>query len=360
MFNINELNKYLNTISMKNQAKNGAEIIKQALTAIAKETGLKTAYEPKNQLPQGTYCDGTLKIGEFDTAQAFNIEVKPTINEFTLAKLAPLNNLNPEANLLITKHATPVLAKKMKDIHIQFIDTAGNAYIKRPPLFIFMYGNKAIADQPGQNEGATENLFGAAGIRVVFALLCKENLVKGTYREIADVAGVALGTVVGVMKDLTRKNYLIELADRGRTLVQKQELADKWANAYVTKFRAKRLRGRYTATRELFWRDTDIRAFGAYWGGEVAANKLTNYLKPEVITIYTHQPVDDLVMALKLRKDDKGAVELREQFWNFTAENENTATVPPLLAYADLLAIGDTRTLEAAELINDILKRCLK
>lgn len=342
---------------MKNQTKNEADILNQALKAIEKETGLKIAYEPKNQHPLGPYLDGTLQIGELDTAQAFDVEVKLTINEFTLAKLAPLNRLNPEANLLITKHAAPTLAKKMRDMHIQFIDTAGNAYINRPPLFIFMYGNKAM---PLQDEETTTNLFGAAGVRVVFALLCKQNLEKGTYREIADTAGVALGTVAGVMKDLIRQNFLIELVDRGRTLVQKQDLADKWANAYVTKFRARKIIGRYTAPRDQFWRDTDLRTLNAYWGGEVAANKLTHYLKPEVITIYTHQPVDNLVMALKLRKDDKGAIELREQFWNFTTDTDKTATVPPLLVYADLLAIGDTRTLEAAEMINELLKRHLK
>jgi hypothetical protein len=345
---------------MKNKAQNEAELVNQALQALEKETGLRTVYTHGNELLRDTYNDGTLRLGDDIHAPHFNVEIKLTINEFTIAKVAAQNNINPEANLLITKYVTPTLAKIMRDRHIQFIDMAGNAYINRPPTYIFMYGNKAGTDLLGHNEAETENIFATAGIRVVFALLCKENLVNATYREIADAAGVALGTVVGVMKDLTRKNYLIELADRGRTLVQKQELADKWANAYVTKYRAKRLRGRYTATRELFWKDTDIRDLGAYWGGEVAANKLTNYLKPEVITIYMRQPVDDLVRKLRLRKDDKGAVELREQFWNFTAEDEDTATVHPLLVYADLLAIGDTRTLEAAELINDILKRCLK
>ncbi|MCX6138070.1 MAG: type IV toxin-antitoxin system AbiEi family antitoxin [Ignavibacteriales bacterium] len=345
---------------MKNKAQNEAELVNQVLNVLEKETCLRAVYAHGNVFLRDVTTDGTLRVRDDINAPLFNVEIKLTINEFTIAKVAAQNNKNPETNLLITKHVTPTLAKIMRDRHIQFIDMAGNAYINRPPIYIFMYGNKAGTDLPGQNEAETENIFGAAGIRVVFALLCKENLVKCTYREIAEAAEVALGTVVAVMRDLTRKNYLIELADRGRTLVQKQELADKWANAYVMKYRAKTFRGRYTAARELFWRDTDIRALGAYWGGEVAANKLTNYLKPEVITIFMRQPVDDLMKTLRLRKDDKGAIELREQFWNFTAEDEDTATVHPLLVYADLLAIGDTRALEAAELINDILKRHFK
>jgi hypothetical protein len=285
-----------------------------------------------------------------NAAQAFNVEIKFTINEFVLAKLVEANRLNPEANILITRYAPPVLARKMKDMHIQFIDTAGNVYINRPPHFIFMYGNKAM---PGQNEDTEANLFGVAGIRVVFALLCNQNFVNGTYRDIADAAGVALGTVAGVMKNLIQRQYFVDLADRGKTLVNKKELLEKWTNAYINKYRGRKLIGRYTAPRDQFWRDIEILPMNALWGGEVAAHKLTHYLKPEIITIYTHKPVDDLVMNLKLRKDDKGTIELREQFWNFNFNTGNRNTVPPLLTYADLIAVGDTRTLEAAEMVND-------
>jgi hypothetical protein len=343
---------------MNNKANAEVDLRNQALKAFERETGLKIVYELGNELPLAPYVESTLQIGEFDATQAFNVEIKFTINELVLAKIVAANRINPEMNILITRYAPLNLARKMRDLHIQFIDTAGNAYINRAPRFIFLYGNKAI---PAQGEDTTDNLFGMAGIRVVFALLCKNNLVRGPYRDIADAAGVALGTVAGVMKVLIQQQYLIELVDRGRILVKKKELADHWMDAYITKFRGRRLIGRYTAPRELFWRDADLYPVKAMWGGEVAAQKLTHYLKPEIITIYTHKPVDNLVLNLKLRKEDKGPIEVREQFWNFEIEADNRNTVPPLLAYADLIAVGDTRTLEAAEMVNDeFLKRYFK
>jgi hypothetical protein len=39
-----------------------------------------------------------------------------------------------------------------------------------------------------------------------------------------------------------------------------------------------------------WWRDVNIRDFGARWGGEVAAARLTRHLKPEKITTYANEP----------------------------------------------------------------------
>ncbi len=340
---------------MKTQKNIEMDLVNPALEAFRKETGLQVEYFQENLLPLELYLDGLLRIGEGENQLALNVEIKTTINEVILGRLAQHIRVNPENNILITRYAPPYLAKKMKEMHIQFIDTGGNAYVNKPPMYVYVYGNKTIERHPEQT---TEGMFGLGGIRVIFALLCKQNLENGTYREIAEAAGVALGTVAGVMKDLIKHQYLIELADRGRTLVKKKELVEKWTDVYTAKFRRRRFIGRYAAPREQFWRDTILDPTKALWGGEVAAQKLTQYLKPEITTIYTRKPVDDLVMTLKLRKDEKGLIELREQFWNFDIATDNKNIVPPLLVYADLMAVGDARTLEAATMVNDeYLKR---
>lgn len=35
-----------------------------------------------------------------------------------------------------------------------------------------------------------------------------------------------------------------------------------------------------------WWQRVDVTTYGAHWGGEVAAEKLTGYLKPETVTLY--------------------------------------------------------------------------
>jgi hypothetical protein len=64
----------------------------------------------------------------------------------------------------------------MKEIDLFFMDAAGNAYINKPPLYVFIKGNK-----PPQNlkAAATRRLLKAGGLRIVFTLLNNPNMVIG-------------------------------------------------------------------------------------------------------------------------------------------------------------------------------------
>ena len=179
----------------------------------------------------------------------------------------------------------------------------------------------------------------------------RRELENATYREIAEAANVALGTVAGVMKALTKQGFLVEFPKEQRKLKRKKELLGMWTIAYAEKLRQKILIGRYTANTPTFWERLDLHPFGAQWGGEVAANKMTHYLKPELITVYTRKPINELILTQKLRKDETGPVELRERFWKF--ETDENILVPPLLVYADLLATAETRNIESARVIYD-------
>ena len=53
----------------------------------------------------------------------------------------------------------------------------------------------------------------------------------------------------------------------------------------------------------------------------------------------------------RLRKVEQGNVEILTPFWNFDHEFANQGIAPPLLVYADLMATGDLRNIEAAGMI---------
>jgi hypothetical protein len=42
----------------------------------------------------------------------------------------------------------------------------------------------------------------------------------------------------------------------------------------------------YAARDNNWWEQAQIKPLQAYWGAEIAAARLTGYLKPEVVTIY--------------------------------------------------------------------------
>jgi hypothetical protein len=46
-------------------------------------------------------------------------------------------------------------------------------------------------------------------------------------------------------------------------------------------------------------------------------------------------------------------VEILKKFWAFKEESAKNGIVPPLLVYADLMASGDDRNIETAEIIYD-------
>jgi hypothetical protein len=58
-----------------------------------------------------------------------------------------------------------------------------------------------------------------------------------------------------------------------------------------------------------------------------------------------------LVAALRLRANPAGNVEVLDAFWNFESDPQFPDVVPPVLAYADLLATRDGRNIETANMI---------
>jgi hypothetical protein len=84
-------------------------------------------------------------------------------------------------------------------------------------------------------------------------------------------------------------------------------------------------------------------------GGEPAAARLTRHLRPGTATLYAKAIDPKVVVGLTLRADAEGNVDFRRRFWTFPGEEPGLT--PTLLVYADLLAIGDARCLEAAQLL---------
>ncbi|OHC66475.1 MAG: hypothetical protein A2040_07110 [Rhodocyclales bacterium GWA2_65_19] len=262
--------------------------------------------------------------------------------------------------LLVAPRVTAEAAEKCRELDLQFIDTMGNAYLRGPGLFVLVKGQRPIAGEDlhlaapeGKRAGTATNL------RVFFALLCKPQLLNAPYRDINRAAGVALGTVGWVFFDLNGRGYITGGKGKGdRVLLQRQKLVQEWVTNYPIKLRPKLNPRRFRAPKADWWKEVDITKYGAQWGAEVAAEKLTAYLRPHALTIYLHKEqaqknLTRLVAGHKLRADPQGDIEILDAFWDFEDEKPIPETVPPLLAYADLIATLDPRNLEAAKLIHD-------
>ena len=330
------------------------DILQKALEMLQKKTGLTAIVEYEPKIHKDTLRpDARIRLILQDLECNFAAEIKKTFTRATLGGAVHQLRKFPEKGLLVTRYVTPQIAEKLKEMNIPFIDTAGNAYIYEPPLFVFIKGDKPIEDY---RKDHPTRAFQPTGLRVVFALLCKPGLEDAPYREIAKEATVALGTINWVMVDLRQRGYLIDMGKRGRRLVNKENLLARWVTEYPERLRPKKLLGTYMTTYTNLLKNTELANFGAYWGGEIAAAKLTEYLKPQVMTIYTREKPGKLMLMHKLRKDPNGNIEIIKTFWNFTSDwtrldNTHHDLVHPILIYADLLATGDARNIETAEII---------
>jgi hypothetical protein len=251
--------------------------------------------------------------------------------------------------LLVTKYINTQLADDLKQNGTEFIDTAGNAFINQPPLYIFVKGNKPdIVKAP-----PLKRAFKPAGLKVIYAFLCNPGLENKTYREIAAETGVALGTVDWIMRELKELGFLLDMGKRGQRLIQKENLLQRWITAYPEQLRPKLTLGRFRGEYG-WWQRKTLDPFKGQWGGEVAAAKLTQYLQPQIITIYvTPQEIDQLLIKNRLKRDQTGDVEILKRFWKPPEIWKYEDLVHPILIYADLLATGNERNIETAKMIYD-------
>ena len=323
------------------------KIVEEALRVFEKTTGFEV-YLQAEYLNDGVYPDGLVRIAHQNLQWHFAVEVKARVTRATVG-IKQLDLFNrEEKTLLITEYVTPPIADQLKDQNIFFIDTAGNAYINEHPLYVFIKGNKPLLTLQAEPQ---KRLFKPGGLRVVFVLLNNPKMINKPYRDIAKVAGVALGTIGWLIRDLKEMGFCIEIGKRNRKLMNLENLFKRWVEAYPEQLRPKLILERFETNNHNWWKEINIKEYGAYWGGEVGAAKLTGYLKPAKVAIYTNEPFGELVLKNRLRKAEKGNVEILTPFWNFKYEQEDQDVVPPILVYADLMATADPKNIEAAGII---------
>ena len=193
-----------------------------------------------------------------------------------------------------------------------------------------------------------------------------------------------MGTVGWVINALKAGQFMNEDSSTGeRRITNYEKLLDRWVSAWPEKLRYKHLLGRFTVKDPHWWKHTNIQKYEACWGGETAAAIYTKHLKPQVATAYVpEEQLSKFIRDSRLSKAserepaDGALVYLYSPFWNTCAQNDlsdhddlelreeatqrrqkNRETplglANPVLVYADLIATGDPRNLEAAHLLRD-------
>jgi hypothetical protein len=333
-------------------------LMQDATQAVEASTGLRITLLPMPTGPERYRPDALVYVESPGGSAEFVAEHKSRIAGEAQLSLIREHLAALEGNtrpLLLTHHLTDRQIDHCHEIDLDFMDAAGNCLLRASPLWVSVRGNRPpkTSTMPTPFKGGTSY----ASLRVIYALLCRPELLTAPYREIATSSGVSLGVIPPIFTDLEQRELISPRdRDKRRHLLAVDRLQNEWVTNYPNKLRPRLKQRRFTSPTPDWWREADIGPNGL-WGSEVAAYRLNGYLKPATQTIYlSHDdagdPMTQLLRNHRLRADPHGQIEIIERFWHFDDTYEHTQqVVNPLLVYADLLNLKDSRANEASALI---------
>lgn len=296
--------------------------------------------------PPDTGVDAELTLRWRHASRRYLAEVKETWNRASVARAATTSRSDL---LVVTRHMSPALAAQCRGLGLHFADASGNVFLDWGDLVLDVEGRRG-ADVSDRHPLGPLRTFQPSGLRVLFALLCRRDLVDAPFRRLAEAADVAVGTVHRVMRELETSGHL-EDAARARLLHGTRGLFDRWVEAYVLSLEPRLTLGRFESDDLSPWLDCHVAidAYGGQWGGEAAAARLTRRLRPATAVVYVPERVPrELLRSHRLRPAPHGDIVFRNRFWRF---GDAQPFVPSLLVYADLVASGDVRQVETAQVL---------
>jgi hypothetical protein len=310
------------------------EIAHKALESLKQTTGIQAIFKEEGPL------DGVLEFETNGVAYAYTLAIKQELRTHQLQQIENYFHSNTYF-LLIANRIFPKIKEELRVKEIPYLEVNGNIYLKKDGLFLYVDTQKPIEVEKNKSNRA----FTKTGLKVLFYLLQHKEAIHLPQRELADLTEVALGNIPQVIDGLKETGYLMPLNNKTYVWENRKALIERWIVEYNTVLRPRLVKERYKLKGN--WQEIQFDKQKTVWGGEPAADILTNYLRPEKFQIYTKENRMNLIQNYKLMPDKNGEVEVLEKFW----KSNEAKTAPPLLVYADLMLEGGKRNKETAEKI---------
>jgi hypothetical protein len=316
--------------------------LEKALANLPTEIGHMTEWEVYAANNKNVDARVTFTINEKKSITR-NAEIKKEIRKHHIPQLKELDEkMGPL--MLVAERLYPNIKKLLNEAGIDWLDVAGNIHLKEGETLIWIDKHTTTPVQKKKNRAFTKT-----GLKVVFLFLFDETWLNRTYREIAEAADVALGNIKHVLDGLKEHEYVYAKNKNVLKLKNKDKLLDQWITAFADELRPRIQKARYkfmNKRAEQKWKELPL-GEGDRWGGEPAADLITNDLKPLEYIIYTKKNRAELMKQFELIPDDNGKVEIREPYW--TVEEVLPNIAPHLVVYTDLMVTGDPRNIKIAK-----------
>lgn len=300
--------------------------------------------------------DGELDIQIGEKPMRFHLEIKRELRNHNLQNLLEQAGRRKDF-MVVANRILPGIKEELRKKHIAYLEANGNLFINRKPVFVWLDNNKPLElarEKPNR-------AFTKTGLQVVFLFLVDPTYINKPYRTIADAAGTALGNINNVITGLLEMGFLLKRNKDEFILNNTKALLDKWIVTYEEKLKPTLHVGNFrfmAMNADRNWKDMDINTDETVWGAEPGGDILTNYLRPEVLTLYTNENQRDFMKRYKIVPDNLGTVKVYRKFW----KNVNNKVIkiklpvfgvekaaPPILVYADLMNTNNKRCIETAQ-----------
>ncbi len=285
--------------------------------------------------------DGILQLKRGKKVIKLDADVKNVAQEGQLSRLIQKQKTN-NSYIIIAGRISKPLQEKLKSRGINFLDSGGNAFIDSKKLFLLIDGKKSRAAQE------RKHLFTNASIQLLFHLFIKPELLKGTYRDIANATGASLDNISKTFRILRDHDFIETRSPVGYIFKNQGKLLEKWIPEYGQRLKPQLLIGRFSFLKDVQWGFIQLDYSKTRWSGEPAADKLLGILPPIKFTLYTSESQAELIRNYRLIPDPEGPLMVYKSFWDLQTR-PNRITVPELLVYADLVSSGKPRNIEVAK-----------
>ena len=266
--------------------------------------------------------------------------------------------------LFMAPWITDAWADELRRAGVQYVDVVGNAYLnlEDPQVLVDIRGKRpktAPKAEPGR-------LVEPTGLKVIHHLLTRKEAVNEPYRKVALDAGVALGTVATVMRELKAAGYLAATAEDRFALEKTAELLELFVRGYALKLRPACLLGRYRHAEKDPWKlcetltpTLETRNLPYALTGAWAAHEWTGHLRAETLALYVDGNALGAWKGQPMLPDPTGGNVTLFRYFGPTVkdpdpeENKGHPLATKLLVYAELLHDGRPRELETAKMLYD-------
>lgn len=329
-----------------------------ALVALSRVPGLAIDHHPAHD------GAGVISIRTAAGTDRYVIETRRRITSSVvpalLSHLEQLRAVCEEPPPLLSDYVPPTAAAQLEQHGIAYVDAAGNVHLDGPAAYVHIQGQRPRRRTHLKGLTATD-------LTLVFAILSRPSLVRNTMRVIAATTGVSLGKVSATLKTLDGLD-LVRTGARTRRVHDPERLLQRWEIGYLETVRPRlnpttwRLPSG-TSLDEVHERARTLP--DALVSGEYAAAAMTRHLKPSSLSLHL-APTETkrAAVELRLRPSDTRApdVIIIDRFLpaldhadEATAAASPTPIAHPILAGAELLALGSDRLRQVADRLRDQL-----